>query len=270
MHIGAERAVNIKNLAIEVPQKVSKKGVDPLTFVDGSVWPKIASELSWVHGRRTFESRRAAFQSASFHPEIIGALNLRSTDFSAAVDAEIRPDTYFQDLELAKRLFPLLQIRVASSRKIEHLKEDFLRSQSGTLVPTTKLDEFAAYRRLFPGDTEIVQGHHFIFEGWNFFLDKERELTRLARIAADLRVIYPQRFREVRLYEDFWEDAQNGITAGGWESDYKRLVDFVFNARILAAEEVKLTQTGMELVFKQENASFRVEATLQLPTTRRF
>lgn len=265
--INSSERINIKSLTIEGPKAEEiLEPFDPIPMIADSAWEDVALVFSETDNS-FFEVRRAAFQTAYLKPEILDSLNLKSRDF---IRIGINENAaYFQNLEFVTMLFPQEASSIPVPVDLPEIKEGMLLGEAGRLVDTKRMEEFAAYRRLFPEDEEVLQGRHYIFEANAFFLKDEKNISRFSTIAADLRVIYPNRFAEIEFPRNFWKDAREEIARLCKTGNFGRLADFAYHLRILAAQEIHLTDKGMELVLKQDQVLETSDIPAQ-PTVRRF
>lgn len=126
-------------------------------------------------------------------------------------------------------------------------------------------DPVLGFRKLFDQDLwkETEEYFHNIESQKNFF--------EYAKIAASSRIIYPQEFSSLKLSKAFWDKAYSEIRDTQYVSilNTNNYFEFALYMKILAAEEVRVTDQGINIVMHKPKDTFS-EVKSKLPEIRRF
>ena len=263
-----KRSIDIRRLVIDEPTPKQIGAFDSLRIISNEKWQLMGQKLAQGDIKGDFKTRKALFQLVCLLPKLDTHLELNFMDFLIN-DSE--SGHYMQNREILKRMNPTAYafLLTDDSPRLLDMKEKL--TTTVNLQNIVMLESLASYRRLYPNDTDILEkNRNFVFEGWNFFINKtEGDHLEFAKIAASLRVIYPDRFPEVKFPKFFWQDVKNKmdyIFQKGQDIDF---IDFAFNLRILAAKEVKISENGMKLEMAEKQPQIEADVP-PLPQTKKY
>lgn len=264
----AERRIDIRKLIVDVPARVEIGPFDPVEQITGDMWRSIGERFKSLDMKGSFRARKALFEILCLNADAVGELNLKLPDF---VPGNV-PNLYMQDREILKMVAPDFSKTILRVDSPKFQQERELLMDWHRVLGTGKLESLASLRRLIPDDLAVRRfGREYVFGEWNSRLPNLSAYIQVfTKVAANLRVICPERFAEVKVPDGFWPAAQKLVESLwkiGYEADF---VDFVFYLRILAADKLELGEGGMELTFDNRNLNLLKEQVVELPEMRRF
>ena len=89
-------------------------------------------------------------------------------------------------------------------------------------------------------------------------LDKDSEFWRAVSVAAQIKILFPDKVGELKL-EDRWAEIKAEYEQNCKHDDWWFAADMAMNLKILAAHKVKITSKGLELVEEEEGFSEEIE-----------
>lgn len=269
-----ERRVNIKSLVLERP--ISRAGLpfDPERDLPESQRQRILAGLKEVHdGDLPGPLDWLAFMSDAFYAKML---------FPPGFDAQLGLDNFawygiaeqFERekgyLETYRDVSPLVFINIAASLKIlfpqrfgelnddnlnriwtEAKKELETENEGGSDASFNQVHDFLDLILLFPDRKSDIN----LDESLYLSAKRETEDTLqqgkwhdFVSLALSLRLVFPERFTEIKIKTNDWqmmkEALKNSVEEKGWNS---RNIALAAGMKILAAEEVKITDQGLEI-----------------------
>ncbi len=265
----AFRRIDIRKLVIEQPKKADVVGpFDPVDEINAQnlddviFYLKDESEVAESVNMNYF----LALDAFSYlYPEKVKDLEI--SDLIVHFPTE-NPAAFPIIAEAIKRTVGQEALnRVADQKTWKHvrslIKNDIDVNWGGYLP-----ERLAAYKRLFPSLEEpdiFSSNEDYLINGFSEVGNENFESK--AAIAANLRVIFPHRIKDLKLPPNFWEEARKEL-AKLEQLSWPRYTILALNLHILAAKEVKITEDGMELVMPEK--SYQEEQPPPLPEAKRF
>lgn len=268
-------SINIKGLAIEEPRKTLD--LDPEHLITEEFWAEIKSFLEdFAPNEVSIDRIEVASQIKLIAPNRFSTLNLggylkmiqsqlnglRLLPTEESTSGILGYMAYFRLAAAALQLFgrKTLNIEIAEAEK-KRFKE--IVKREGSILSTIN------FRVVYPKELAESFASDEYWQKEKGYIEEVREKKLwgyLAYAAASARLVSPERFAEINLNE---KELQNILYAVGDAMSMDLFVsfaDFAWSLKILTADEVRVTDNGIELI-KHPSPLPEIQT---LPEIRRF
>ncbi|MDO8618643.1 MAG: hypothetical protein Q7R49_01720 [Candidatus Daviesbacteria bacterium] len=298
-------ATNIRNLNIEEPQAVKNLPFDPTEEIDSDLWGGVLSFLDFTKGETTNQTLNGGFIDAFYQslwglsilsPDQLLKLNYTREDLlpifkqgteRARLNTRLHSEAYtdfasyvmyarqlrdiypeldsFKDQMLSIGYRWELTVALNSAQTTRHDKDPERILQLGGPMK-------AAFSKIKVEDDSWELVKDYLQPQLTAFANAEPQnpskfMTRLAYA----KIMFPEEFSQLNLGKDFWSNARPklqlvrdfGFTFEDW-------ISFAASLRILAADEVQITENGLNLIMPVPSKPSFTSVIPALPEMRKF
>lgn len=275
--IGQTERIDIKGVVIEVPKNTGGK-FDPveLDIVKKDYWTRFLADFLEQKGYENITLSveddasyllTQAFYLISLYPQKRTALGLAANDFEKWNQA-IGPDTVSTIHEIYFRsVFPsfVRKFNLAEREKLLHnyFNQGVWGAYDHRDVAPIELLDPGKGRKLFELAREafrVVQGEDLLSTTQGIYY---RTIFTTAEAAASLKILG---INDPHINAEFWRKAYDTINNVGTEDEW-RMQQFLFDLRVLAADDIKFGENGLELIMDESRITNEISP---LPEVRRF
>jgi hypothetical protein len=263
--------LNIKDLAIKIPERYERRLFDPLRDISVHDWKQIEDEVK----SDTDTMRWVAF----LNPEM--ARNDQNAWKKLVNDAKNSTDP-------TDELYQLSSLKIVNRQKAEidapisDDKWDFFKNQFRILqqgqgqVDHVLSVQMASYVSLI--DSSKSPDFEVSEKNWNKLIQEINEfkdagdLSSRARTLAFVKTAYPNQMDRLGISKEDWDTLKEEVFQGLGLRDDDRIFNLTWDAAALAildAKEVKITEKGVELVADMPDSAGNFQPD-HVPEVRRF
>lgn len=282
--------INVKSLAIEEPEKKPELTFDPEKEIAKEDWERYKERLNWTRENNVWrEFVHSAADMKLLFPDRISELNLGGTDWQGMKKmleefrkpSAVARGAFLLVAEDMKFLFPQ---RIKELNITEDIWQENVnwalnlydqRFGGGSIRWQQFAESAKNLKMIFP---ERASELHLDETAWRGMMGRLKEFqektaknssvpeVEFIELAANMRILMPERFNEVSgVVKTRWQEIKSY-----WEKIQRKPPDMTVNMKILAAEEVKITDKGLEIIMqKPKKDEFKTE-TPPLPEIRKF
>lgn len=283
-YFGKEEKIDIKKLAVEEPEKKSeiKVSFDPEKEITNEDWERMKENLKNRRGDNWPNFFIRAVEIKLLFPDRTAELRLDDERVLGAMKEGLgkyrQKNKWWQFSEAAmeaKILFPERaaelgldeQARKEMKKKLDHYKENKSWGEFAEQAMRVKI--------VFPHKASELGLTEEFWKNQKKRLERPRRNRYLywggdfAERAAVMKILFPERVPELGLNKETWEGMEGYLVE---RRNHGQLANFskqAINMKILAAEEVKVSDNGLEIIMSKEKPKLGKE-TPPLPETRKF
>ena len=274
--------INIKDLTTEEPSKKEGLPFDPEKEITEKDWNVIRRNLGLMFRGR--KESHTSFDWPLFFSHIAAAKLLFPEKVNELGIDEHALEEMKQDLEghpgtIASFLVMDANIKIffPGGKGIE--TEDFFSDAKKTLQRYRSQENwpyFAYYAMytaiLFPNKISELNIDETAWQGMIDSLGHFRNMEWVdlfARLASEMRLLCPERTSELGLDAAMWQKIKELFDLYRSEDKWIGILDLAKSSKLLAAEEIKITDQGLEIIMQREKPEFK-EETPPIPQTRKF
>ena len=273
--------INIKDLTLEEPER--KKGLpfDVERDLHPAFWDVATKQLKDHQERESwFNFATDAADLAILYPERIADLDLNETMW----------EKMKEELEIYKKEKVWgLGVSLAANMKIlfpEKNMNNLIDMDSWRQIIQTfsSMKDIGSLRDsiVFASEVKILNPERFkdleldeekTWDEIETLLDRYRNVNIdvFAKIARQVRIVFPEKFYSLNLDAAMWEKMMKLFRKQEILDPLldPRHIQFTASLKLLAAEEIKITDKGLEIIMSKEKPEFK-EETPPMPQTRKF
>lgn len=281
--------INIKDLTIEEPEKLADLPFDPEKDIFAEDWEDMKSGFlknmrEAEHGVNRLHHLNRAIELKTLFPERSDELNLGpeiQKELEQLYDVESRAEYTSEALEKLKVLFPGKFKEIISKKgdpdwnefKWEKMKEYLEEHRTGTSFSWHDIAGLAVTLKMIHPEriSELNLNDEFVEKiKKSMSMDmEENDMYSFLSDASNFRILFPERVGELNLDNKFWTKAKKEFRSLIRDKKYHHPSTFAMNMKILAAEDLKFTDRGMEVVMPEQKESLQEDAS-SIPEVRNF
>jgi len=266
--------INIKNLAIEQPQR-KEDYFDAKKEVSNEDWDSMKKVLEYYyesnHDSDFFE---IAEDMKIIFPERESELNLDDVMWNEMARG-LRNTGGYSIVRKARVLFPerlksVYSLDDGDWGEIKHWCLEFDELYSGNFEDFIKKVRFAFY--LFPERIMELDLENTMWDDAKKIIEEYRtkDIEKFVYYLAQAKLIFPNKVKRSTVEPEIWslgrEKLQNHRLGNKWKS----FAALAATMKILAAEQIQITDKGLEVLMPKSKKDFKTKTTESLPQTKKF
>lgn len=270
-----EQVINIRDLVIEEPVRKPEGSFDPEREVSDFDWNKMLELLNQFRKEGWVMFSPHAADMKVILPNKVRDLNLDDEVYQAlaAKVGMLRQSRkrveWIQEMARIKRLFPEKIGPQDTSSMKDGLLEKLNEYYGWNWIPYTSLA--VEMMIVYPELTEGIRGDEGVWQGVEGALatlsisGPKRYSTQLA----EAKIINPEKFKELKIRDGFWEDLRIKLQDLREKGNYRSFAIKAAEASIISADDIQITENeGLVIVRQPKPPQF--DKNIDLPTKRRF
>ena len=275
--------INIKDLTLEEPPKKKELPFDPerdLTEEDkGNLKKELEENIinhSWVNALENMSAYNALF------PDEIESLILDDTawlEIKRVINFFQSTKQYrdFNEMAVqAKLAFPKQSKEIVLDDTTYQESREYLGTCAAKKLWWAFGQEAMKIKILFPEKSgSLLQVENItsneIWDGMKKELERmiDLGLRHFCQHAAAMKILFPYRISELSFDTAFWKQAHKELSDYRDKEFWRGLFQEAVAMKLLAAEEINITDQGLEVIMQKEKPEFK-EETPPMPKTRKF
>ena len=285
--------INIKDLTLEEPEKKKESGLsfDPERDITEEDWDRMKHEFDKIQEKIQGHIHTVpdlyGFSVLGYSMKILFTDRLPEgniNDFMGeifAADLKYEPDTGMYSDEF---LSFLMHMAILSPQKLRdemakyNMGKFTISSLEARLIDGRRNDwhKFSRYaimvKIIFPKEETGVDFSQEDWRGMKDWLDQNQKMSDLRTVVKHLvamKILFPDRFHEIDVEAIIWKSFDKRLTKERVVYMLPAFAELAAYLKLLAAEEIKITDQGLEVIMQKEKPEFKKE-TPPMPQTRKF
>jgi len=267
--------INIKDLTLEEPPKKRELPFDVERDITEEDWDKLCRFLEEISVDDP--ARRSSFAYVAMNTKLLYP-NKPAEYFEGLAEKikssaeQNRPDSY-QNFSLIAAALKVLSPEKFSEFHIDNNDWQGMKEVLESYKNGDHWDNFAWHamkmKIIFPNKTSEL----FLDENAWFHMEetlfRHRNNNDRALFAMEMRLLFPEKVLDFRIDKQMWDEMGKALTQSRIENEYYDFSTLAVTMKLLAAEEIKITDQGLEVIMQKEKSEFK-EETPPMPQTRKF